>query len=106
MDRQHGTQCLPNDRLGDAPEQHTREALAAVRPHHDQIDLVLLGVSNDLFPGGAQAYGVLRPQFVPLLPSEQLREPIVGGVLRGSGRGFFQVELLDPVPNLVSIDTE
>jgi hypothetical protein len=37
-----------DDRLGDAAEKHTGEAVAAVAPDDDVVDVVLLGVLDDL----------------------------------------------------------
>src|SRR5215211_1984389 len=45
--QQHGTPAVPNDCVGYAPEQRTGETGAAMRRHHDQVDVVLVRVADE-----------------------------------------------------------
>jgi hypothetical protein len=46
--REDRTRRAAHDLFGDAAEQHMRDPAAAVRTHHDQIDIVLGRITQDL----------------------------------------------------------
>lgn len=48
---QHGRLGSPDDVVGDITQQDAVESRAAVGPHHDEVDIVLLGVADDVFVG-------------------------------------------------------
>jgi len=47
-DRQNRAGCSSDDVLCNAPEQQMRNGTVSVRAHHDDVDVLFLGVPNDL----------------------------------------------------------
>ena len=60
VNRQHRTSGPADDRFGDAADENTRDAFAAVGAHHDEIDRVTLRALDDLLRWMTDPHDVRR----------------------------------------------